>query len=399
MIQGLAILVVGGIGTVMSIGVLIYWCRNSVDKMLLGSFVLLLSLLVLTMAVVGMYADWNHPFINLTSLLFYVFLLFIPPTMYLYVDHYLNEESLDRTLWRNLSYFMLPIGLLIVNLSAFVVIYSSAEDSIYTTISAEVITYANFIALVFIFLLQNIYFIYKGVSRYRQYERELDEVFSSTEGIVIQRWIKTFLLGYIIFIIMVYLRQIVGTGDFSFAGLFLSYIGFMIYKGVRHPSFAATLQAASKKAEGNAHHNDSWKPHATSSTSLKLLPSTSGDSRKKLEIPKDVQQEIWARVQILIQEEKVYLDTGITLYALAKMASTNSKYLRFIIKERAGKSFSSYINSYRVEEAKRKLLSEDSTLYTMDSIGEMSGFKSKSAFYQTFKEFTGNTPKQYQDKR
>lgn len=394
---GIEILIVAVIGALFSTGTLLYWQRTSVDKTLLSSFILVLSFLVLSMSVVGAFAGIDHPLINLTSLLFYVLLLVIAPCMYLYLDYYLNEESLEMTLGRNANYFALPAGLFVINLCAFVVIYSSAEDSLYTQISAKVITYANFIALVFAFLLQNIYFIHRGIKRYRNYKQELGEVFSTTDDVNTQRWIKLFLGGYILFIVMIYLRQSFGTGDLSFAILFVSYIGFVSYNGFRRPSYSATWEVVSQHAVGIASGNIGCKPNEATGASAKLKEKGTDQQENKIGISDTLQEEIWARVEFLIQENKVYLDTSITLYSLAKMASTNTKYLRYIIKERSGKNFSSYINSFRIEEAKQRLLSEESTLYTMDSIGKMSGFKSKSAFYLTFKEFTGNTPKQYQN--
>jgi AraC-like DNA-binding protein len=48
-----------------------------------------------------------------------------------------------------------------------------------------------------------------------------------------------------------------------------------------------------------------------------------------------------------------------------------------------------------VEYAKKALKKDENRLLTIESIGEASGFKSKSSFNAAFKKFTGQTPSDY----
>ena len=61
----------------------------------------------------------------------------------------------------------------------------------------------------------------------------------------------------------------------------------------------------------------------------------------------------------------------------------------------AGSNFSDYINSYRVEEAKKLLADTTFDNYTIVAVGLECGFNSKSTFYNAFKKFTGVTPTVY----
>ena len=55
--------------------------------------------------------------------------------------------------------------------------------------------------------------------------------------------------------------------------------------------------------------------------------------------------------------------------------------------------FHDYINSFRIEEAKKKLLEPNpDTIYT---ISLDVGFNSKTAFYTAFKKLTKQTPTQF----
>ena len=55
------------------------------------------------------------------------------------------------------------------------------------------------------------------------------------------------------------------------------------------------------------------------------------------------------------------------------------------------------MNSYRVEEAKRRLADPRSHYLTIVAIAQEAGFNSKSAFYTAFRKHTGMTPSQFKD--
>ena len=55
-------------------------------------------------------------------------------------------------------------------------------------------------------------------------------------------------------------------------------------------------------------------------------------------------------------------------------------------------NFFHFINQYRIDYAKGLLQSKEYEHYTLETIGEMSGFNSKSTFNARFKEFVGKSP-------
>ncbi|NNK88327.1 MAG: AraC family transcriptional regulator [Flavobacteriaceae bacterium] len=59
------------------------------------------------------------------------------------------------------------------------------------------------------------------------------------------------------------------------------------------------------------------------------------------------------------------------------------------------KSFSEYINEFRLNEAKKRLLDPAYEEYTILAIAFESGFKSKSSFQRLFKKYTGYTPSSF----
>ena len=70
-----------------------------------------------------------------------------------------------------------------------------------------------------------------------------------------------------------------------------------------------------------------------------------------------------------------------------------------IIKSATNKNFPIWINELRVAEVKAMFVDKDFDNYTTLSIGLEAGFKSKSAFYASFKKITGETPAKFRKKK
>ncbi len=100
-----------------------------------------------------------------------------------------------------------------------------------------------------------------------------------------------------------------------------------------------------------------------------------------------------------ILDEQKYFNPQLSLDILAEEMNMSSGKLSMLINQFSGKNFSDYINSLRVEEAKKLLATPEFKTYTIVSIGLECGFNSKSTFYTAFKKFTGKTPTQYRKQR
>ena len=105
--------------------------------------------------------------------------------------------------------------------------------------------------------------------------------------------------------------------------------------------------------------------------------------------------ELYDKLTHVISKDKLYLDSSLNLQKLAEILETNTKYLSQIVNYHYGNNLQQFINQYRVDEAKNKLLDSKYDNLTYFAIGEISGFKNKSTFYKVFKMFTGYTPNEY----
>ena len=101
------------------------------------------------------------------------------------------------------------------------------------------------------------------------------------------------------------------------------------------------------------------------------------------------------RLMELLETDKIYTESGLNLKSLAEMLFISPHQLSQYINERLGSDFRSFINSYRVAEAK-KLLVEDPDRNILTICYDV-GFGSKSAFNSVFKKETGQTPREFRD--
>ncbi len=100
----------------------------------------------------------------------------------------------------------------------------------------------------------------------------------------------------------------------------------------------------------------------------------------------------------LMQQEKLFLQSDLQLRDLCEKLDISASYLSQIINEKEGKSFFDFINHYRVETVKEKLLMPEYEHYSIMGIALECGFNTKSTFYSVFKQFAGMTPSAYQKK-
>jgi len=90
-----------------------------------------------------------------------------------------------------------------------------------------------------------------------------------------------------------------------------------------------------------------------------------------------------------------HLEPELTLNQLAEKVGISTHYFSQVINEKLDKNFIDFINSYRVNAAKEKLVDEALSHYSIIAIAYQSGFNAKSTFYAVFKKHTGMTPSQY----
>jgi len=103
------------------------------------------------------------------------------------------------------------------------------------------------------------------------------------------------------------------------------------------------------------------------------------------------------RLIALMESGKPYLNPQLKVDDLAAKLGIPEKQVSGLLNQHIGKNFNDFINSYRVEEAKKCLIDAGYDNYTIAAIAYECGFNSLATFQRCFKQFTGVTPSSYQN--
>ena len=104
-----------------------------------------------------------------------------------------------------------------------------------------------------------------------------------------------------------------------------------------------------------------------------------------------------SKLHDFVLNQEIYLSSDINLAALAEAMHLSTHQLSYVINNGFNQNFFQFINSYRVEKAKRLLQDPESEKLSILGIAFESGFSSKTAFNTTFKRITGQTPTQFKN--
>jgi AraC-like DNA-binding protein len=97
----------------------------------------------------------------------------------------------------------------------------------------------------------------------------------------------------------------------------------------------------------------------------------------------------------LMAREHPYRDPDLTLPDLAERLGTTAHKLSEVLNAELSQTFYDFVNSYRVEDVRRRLAKSDSRNQNLLTLAMDAGFASKSTFNQVFKKQTGQTPSAY----
>ncbi|REG92668.1 helix-turn-helix domain-containing protein [Algoriphagus antarcticus] len=120
---------------------------------------------------------------------------------------------------------------------------------------------------------------------------------------------------------------------------------------------------------------------------------------KSTQIPENLGEQIYLRIQKLMVEEKGFKNPDLTLKFLGEHFHQSPQIISMVINRKSGKNFNSFINYYRIEESIKQLRDSKFEHYTISAIAMESGFNSLSSFNTAFKKQTGSTPLAFRNMR
>lgn len=152
------------------------------------------------------------------------------------------------------------------------------------------------------------------------------------------------------------------------------------------------------KGDGAIKIADYYDPtYSMGAIGSRLAESSSRPIQKYAKSGLDTQQlqRYTSQLAILMTDEKVFLQSDLTLPKLASMVGCSVNHLSQAVNSGFHMSFFDFLNSYRIEEAKLMLSQRDGRADSILDVSFAVGFNSNSAFYAAFKKSTGQTPAQF----
>jgi len=132
---------------------------------------------------------------------------------------------------------------------------------------------------------------------------------------------------------------------------------------------------------------------------LQIISSNVEETKKELiskpPLSVDNQKILLEKLTLQFQNEKIYLKKDLTLNELSNVLNVQPYLLSYTINNYLNQTFFDLINSYRIEDAKKKICSPDFYHLTFDGTGLVCGFGSKASFNRAFKKHVGKTPSEY----
>lgn len=109
--------------------------------------------------------------------------------------------------------------------------------------------------------------------------------------------------------------------------------------------------------------------------------------------------ESFAALDTALETQELYRRPGLRLNDLAAATGLSPHRASQALSQAGGVSFHELVAHHRVAEACRLLSRPDNAGVSVEPIGMMAGFRSRSSFYDAFQKRMGMTPVQYRDRR
>lgn len=311
---------------------------------------------------------------------------------------YLYLRSFKETItWRKLLPHLLPFFIFFLftylNLKAMRSIYPDAKE-----IPAEGLKRPFTLFIMLFRTVQQFVYFFLARRALKSYQRSIHQLFSETSRIDLH-WARFLVNGYIVLIssflvifpLMLRFPEYFNSLLLTNMAIAVPYIYVASYKGFTQHTIWQ-LQAATSKEIVQEKIQEAEKMEVNGVDSSKQKTEKAGLNNDRLD-------ELVSRITTLMEQDKLYQETELTLQQLATKLQVPAYQVSLALNEGIKKNFYDVINGYRVEEAKRLLLDSKSKNFTILSVGFEAGFNSKTTFNTVFKKFTGVTPTEFREKQ
>ncbi|MBI9036261.1 MAG: AraC family transcriptional regulator [Bacteroidales bacterium] len=234
-----------------------------------------------------------------------------------------------------------------------------------------------------------IYYPWRNAQFLKEHRKNIDNHFSYHSDRISLDWLKYINIGFILTFVLTFgvvlSRKLFGLDVMPIYIIDLGLIFFaysISFLGFRQPVIF------------NEHYrellNATEKPVRTIPT-----PKTAEVRYEKSGLKENDADVHLKRIQDYMIVEKPYLNGDLTIQNLAQKLDIPRHHITQIINEMLKKNFYTFVNEYRLQEVKQKLVSDEFKSYSVLGIALDCGFNSKSSFNTFFKQQEGITPSEF----
>jgi AraC-like DNA-binding protein len=106
-------------------------------------------------------------------------------------------------------------------------------------------------------------------------------------------------------------------------------------------------------------------------------------------------RELFERSGRVMDGQRPWTDPDFDIGALARLLDTYPNAVSRALNRAGNTTFYDYVNSYRVQEARRLLSEPGERELKIEALGRLAGFRARSTFFKLFREHTGHSPSEY----
>lgn len=381
----------------LSVPILLSRAMKSAIFLPLAIFLIANSTIALVPVVNAQFPDLSQ----LYSAIVFPTLFLLCPCLWFYIEGITAEEpwQLNR---KQTRHFVLLWPALVISVMIMLLPKGVYTDIFINDIDAvtplAIATVIGLLVMMMLWLGQCLYIMVRIINRLITYRKQLKNVFSNHDDKALN-W-----MNWLLFIA-------ISTWLFSLATVFSSNLFDNFLFNIRTESFLSLLLVWSL-----AHFGLQQKPGFTGysesvditapnkETQNKVAPNNetqNNEDNVEISSPMKYQRSALDAVQSsriadkinnIMSNEQLYLDSNLSLQKFANHLAISPNYISQTLNETLCTNFFDFINKWRIEAAKPKILAnQDSVLNVALEVG----FNARSSFYKAFKQETGKTPSEF----
>ena len=355
----------------------------------LAIFLLANGVLALNSIVGALFPNWYQ----LYTALAFPMLFVLCPSLWFYVEGITSEKPWKLEIKQLRHYLLLWPGIII----SVVIMFLSKDMHAAIFIDDADVSDPLAIALVIgvlimmlLWLAQCTYTVFRIVRRLVAYRKQLKDLFSNNTDKELN-W-----MSWLLFVA-------ISTWLFFLATVFSSYLLDNLLFNIRTEALLSLVLIWSlahfglQQKPGIAGIGDNEEVNITPQNEDENNNETSGDSStaKKYQrsaLGTEQSDRIAGKINSIIKNDKLYLDANLSLQKLANYVAISPNYISQTLNETLSINFFDFVNQWRIEAAKPKILANQDTIL---NVALEVGFNARSSFYKAFKQETGKTPSEF----